>query len=136
MILQSRKHLRDEGLARKASLIQGDAHDLPVRDASLNALFMAFTLDLFPPGIVERVLSECRRVLTPGGRLVVVSLSKAQGEGGWAGVYTRLHEFFPHIVDCEPIFVRKSLERAGFTIQQHEFSKVWRLPVEIVLGQI
>jgi ubiquinone/menaquinone biosynthesis C-methylase UbiE len=65
MLRQSLKHLREKGLDGRAALIQGDAHDLPVRDASLDGLFMAFTLELFPPGVVEHVLRECRRVLAP-----------------------------------------------------------------------
>ena len=48
---------------------QGDAHELPHPDATFDAAFLVATLGEIPDK--SRALREFRRVLKPGGRLVV-----------------------------------------------------------------
>ncbi len=53
--------------SRLRSVVQGDAHELPFRSASVSALGMAFVhtdVDAF-----EKVMREIGRVLAPGGRV-------------------------------------------------------------------
>jgi ubiquinone/menaquinone biosynthesis C-methylase UbiE len=42
--------------------------------------------------------------------------------------------FFPNLLDCRPIFVRRALEDAGFAIQQAAITSMW-VPVEIVIAE-
>jgi demethylmenaquinone methyltransferase/2-methoxy-6-polyprenyl-1,4-benzoquinol methylase len=44
-----------------------------------------------------------------------------------------MHVHFPWFVDCRPIYVRRSLEVAGFQIGVALTRTMW-IPVEIVLG--
>ena len=57
-----------------------------------------------------------------------------EGEGGIIlELYEWSHRHFPNLVDCRPIFVRRSLEAAGFRIESAEKKSMW-VPVEIVLA--
>ncbi|MFM7229764.1 MAG: class I SAM-dependent methyltransferase [Cyanobacteriota bacterium] len=52
-------------------LLQGNAEELPFRDASFDAVTCVFLLHELPAEARSAMLRECRRVLRPGGRLVL-----------------------------------------------------------------
>lgn len=56
-------------------LVEGDTVRLPFASASVDRLFSAYVLDLLPAPDLPVVLAEFRRVLRPGGRLALVSLT-------------------------------------------------------------
>ncbi|MCI0391399.1 MAG: methyltransferase domain-containing protein [Acidobacteria bacterium] len=133
MLKIAQENLEKEGLADRTELICGDAMELPYPSETMDAIFMSFTLELFDTPEIPRVLAECRRVLHPGGRIVVVGMSK-EGEGGVIlQVFEWTHKHFPNFLDCRPIFVRQALEDAGFCIESVEKRTMW-VPVEIVLA--
>jgi len=59
-----------DGLAKPALFVEGFGEELPYRDAAYDVVMIASALDhcADPP----RVLAEARRVLRPGGRLLVI----------------------------------------------------------------
>jgi demethylmenaquinone methyltransferase/2-methoxy-6-polyprenyl-1,4-benzoquinol methylase len=129
----SRKLIQKMDLTARVEITCGDAEDLPLGDNALDGIFTSFTLELFDTPAIPRVLSECRRILKPGGRLVVVSLSKV-GKGGLVmKVYEWSHRHFPNLMDCRPIYVRNALEAADFQIAGSLIEHMW-VPVEIVSG--
>jgi len=133
MLDVARDNLHKAGLAERVELTCGDAVQLPSPSDALDAIFMSFTLELFDTPEIPEVLAECQRVLRPGGPIVVVGVSKV-GEGGVIlRVYEWTHRHFPNLVDCRPIFVRQSLESAGFRIESADRKMMW-VPVEVVLG--
>ena len=130
MLKIAHENLEKEGLADRVELICEDAENLPYAAETLDAIFMSFTLELFDTPEIPKVLAECKRVLRPGGRIVVAGVSK-EGEGGVIlHVFEWTHKHFPNLMDCRPIFVRKSLEAAGFRIESVENRTMW-VPVEI-----
>ena len=131
---QARDRLENEHVAAIVDLACGDASSLPYADGSIDAAFMSFTLELFDSPEIPRVLRECWRVLRPGGRVGVVAITK-EGPGGLAiDVYEWTHQHFPNLLDCRPIFVRRALEDAGFSITSATVAKMW-VPVEIVVAE-
>jgi ubiquinone/menaquinone biosynthesis C-methylase UbiE len=107
----------------------GDAATLPFSDASFDAIFTSFTLELFDTPEIPVVLGECARVLRPDGRVVVVAMAK---RGGLAErLYERLHRWFPVIIDCRPLPVPQTLRAAGFQVVAVHESTVWGLPVQV-----
>lgn len=89
--------------AGRLELVQGDVHELPWRDgeftcaACLNAFFF-----IEQPG---GFLAEMRRVLTPGGRFVLLT---AVREAAWNGPWA------PALRTYEPDTLRSMLLDAGF----------------------
>jgi len=133
MLNLAQENLEKEGLAERVELICGDAIELPYPSETMDAIFMSFTLELFDTPEIPKVLAECTRVLRPGGRIVVVGMSK-EGEGGIIlQVFEWTHKHFPNFLDCRPIFVRNALEDAGFRIVSVDRRTMW-VPVEIVLA--
>lgn len=136
MLAIARERLQQEGLEDRTELHLGDAANLDFIHAnSLDGVFMSFTLELFDNPEIPRVLEECHRVLKPGGRLAVVSMTKTNPPGIAVRMYEWFHEHVPEYADCRPIFARQALEHSGFTIQAVSVSSMWGLPVEIVLGK-
>jgi len=60
-------------------LINADARRLPLDDASVDVVTCAYLLHLLDPRARRAVLGEITRVLTPGGRVVVVTLGIPRG---------------------------------------------------------
>ena len=136
MLSIARERLQKEGLSDCVDLHLGDAEKLDFIEAgTLDGVFMSFTLELFDNPEIPRVLQECHRILRPGGRLAVVSMTKTNPPGVAVRMYEWFHEYMPNYADCRPIFARQSIEQNGFAIQDVSVSSMWGLPVEIVLGK-
>jgi len=76
MLRFGRKKLDRMGLSPRITLVQGDASRLPFDDASFDAVLVAFGVRNFE-NLVDG-LRDMRRVLTPGGALVVLEFSQPQ----------------------------------------------------------
>jgi len=133
MLAHAQELLAQEGLADRSELRCGDAEQLPYEANSLDGIFFSFTLELFDTPELPNVLAECKRVLRPGGRIVVVAVSREGKHGVMLNLYEWTHKHFPNLMDCRPIYVRRALEAAGFTIKEADVKSMW-VPVEIVLA--
>jgi len=133
MLHQTDRLLRQNGLADRVELLCADATTLPYESEMMDGVFMSFALELFDTPEIPKLLEQCRRVLRPGGRIVVVGMSKEAKNGLVVRVFEWTHQHFPNFLDCRPIFVRRALEAAGFAIGEFERMHIW-VPVEIVLG--
>jgi ubiquinone/menaquinone biosynthesis C-methylase UbiE len=133
MLKLARANLAQAGFLERARLRCGDATQMPYPDASMDAVFMSFTLELFDTPEIPQVLRECKRVLRPGGRIVVVGMSKEGRHERLMGVFEWAHKHLPNLLDCRPIYVRAALEQGGFGIVGAVKKHMW-IPVEVVLG--
>jgi ubiquinone/menaquinone biosynthesis C-methylase UbiE len=132
----SRKMLRQsqrKQISPTPHYIQGDGAHLPLASDAFDALFSAFTLELFSTGDIHRVLGECHRVLKPNGRVGIVSLVGSPRTFS-VRLYELAHRLFPVAVDCRPIPVAELLEQNGFYIQTAEKTLNWGLPVMITVS--
>lgn len=131
----TREKIMAQHFETRAAVVCGDGSAQPFAAESFDAIFTSFTLELFDTPQIPRVLQECARLLRPGGRLCVVSLSKEAGHDTARKIYEWLHEKFPKLIDCRPIYARRSIESAGYKILVAEPHDIWGLPVQIVLAQ-
>ena len=133
MLKIARNNLAKARLLDRVRLQRGDATHLPYPAETFDAVFMSFTLELFDTPEIPKVLAECKRVLCPGGRIVVVGMSKDAKHDPLIGIFEWTHKHFPNFLDCRPIYVQQSLEKAGFKTRKSLRKHMW-IPVEIVLG--
>jgi ubiquinone/menaquinone biosynthesis C-methylase UbiE len=133
MVALAHDLLKREGLTQRTELTCGDAEQLPYESNSVDGIVFSFTLELFDTPEIPKVLAECERVLRPGGRIVVVAVSKEGKQGVAVSIFEWAHKHFPNLMDCRPIYVRRALEAAGFTIKDADVKSMW-VPVEIVLA--
>lgn len=119
--------------SRAVLLLAGDAEALPFAAGAFDLVFMSFVLELMPTEEIPTVLAEVSRVLKPGGRLVILSLSR-EAPNLMTRLYERGHGLFPRLLDCRPIYARQSVEASGFEIVRSDLLHIWRLPAELVLA--
>jgi demethylmenaquinone methyltransferase/2-methoxy-6-polyprenyl-1,4-benzoquinol methylase len=91
MLLRGGRKLAKRGLAPRAWLAGGDVENLPLAAGSFDGALVAFGIrNVGDPG---RALAEVRRVLRPGGRLVVLEFSMPGGPLGPAYAF-----YFRHVL--------------------------------------
>ncbi len=74
MLAYGRTKVKAAGLQDRIKLEQGDSENLPYDDESFDAVTVAFGVRNFEH--LEQGLAEMRRVLRPGGKLVVLEFSR------------------------------------------------------------
>ena len=79
MLSIGRKKVQKLGLQDKIELLNGDSETINFADDSFDAVIVAFGVRNFED--LEKGLSEIKRVLRPGGRLVVLEFSKPKMSG-------------------------------------------------------
>jgi ubiquinone/menaquinone biosynthesis C-methylase UbiE len=129
----AQKRLSRAGLLDQVDLVRSDTLPIPFQEGIFDGVFSSFTLELFDSPLMPKVLGECRRVLKPGGRLVIVSLSRDNPLGLMGKIYESFHNHFPNWADCRPIPVKILVKDAGFSILEFQEHKMWGLAVGIVL---
>lgn len=80
MLELGRRKIAAKGLSDRIELRKGDSGDIPFPDGSFDAVTVAFGVRNFE--FLEKGLSEIRRVLRPGGKLVVLEFSRPHGISG------------------------------------------------------
>lgn len=127
--------VRRAGLSGRVGVIHADAARLPIASGTVDAVFMAFTLELFDAPDRARVLRECWRALRPGGRFGVVSLDRRDRPATAVRLYEWLHRRMPAVLDCRPIPVAHVVAEAGFTTVEIAETSLWGLPIAAVLAR-
>lgn len=130
----AQRKLYRAGHQDRVGLVQSDTLPIPFPDKIFDGVFSSFTLELFDSPLIPKVLGECRRVLKPGGRLIIVSLSRDNPLGLMGKIYELFHNTFPKLADCRPIPVKKLVMEGGFKIEEAQEYKMWGIPVGIVLA--
>jgi ubiquinone/menaquinone biosynthesis C-methylase UbiE len=77
---------------RNATLVRGDAGNLPFPDQSFETVSVSYGLHELPTAVRRRALEEIRRVLRPGGRLIVADLDRPPRFGFLIDLYLLIGE--------------------------------------------
>ena len=142
MMSRAKQRLVKHGLLNKVDFRVADAKQLPFSDATFDLVYNAYMFDLIDVSEFSVVLSEFRRVLKPGGRLVLVNMSKNKKT---KTLYEWLYE--KSLLDfasgsCRPVLLEPFVERAGFKAVTRTYRKNyswfflnWLTGTEIVIGE-
>lgn len=117
-------------------LKEADSRSLPFEDDSFDVLYNAYMLDLIPERDMPQILNEYKRVLRPGGRLVLLNMSKADKtltsrEKIYQAMPAKLALYL--MGACRPVLMESLTRTTGFTQVSRLFLD-GKAPSEIVWG--
>ena len=113
MLELARRRLSDE--AERVSLRIGDLSHLPLRDGEADFASLNMVLHHVPEPLA--VLDEIRRILSPGGTLLLADFNKHENE-------SMRNEYGDHWLGFEAEHLGGLISRAGFTIQSMKTAPV------------
>lgn len=123
--------------ADRAEIRQTDGSlALPVADGAFDRFLSTYVLDLLGDQDIDAVLREARRVLAPGGRLCLASLTFGQT---WPSrlisrLWSRVHSLRPQLVGgCRPLDLAARVA-PGWEIVCHEVACKLGICTEVVVA--
>jgi ubiquinone/menaquinone biosynthesis C-methylase UbiE len=115
-------------------LALGSATSLDKPNGSVDILFNNYMFDLIAFEQMDPIIGEFRRVLKPGGKLVLVNMTR--GEGFGSGVFERIYQLSPRTMGgCRGVTMAHRLQRNGFEILGREYIQQMLFPSEIILAR-
>ncbi len=132
MLQKARARLKNT--SARVELKQGSAFEIPYSDATFDLLTNGYMFDLMPVEAMPRILAEFRRVLKPGGRLVLVNMT--EGERPGSEVYQWIYQRAPALMGgCRGVKVASLLSQAGFQLVVREYHQQMLFPSEVILAK-
>jgi ubiquinone/menaquinone biosynthesis C-methylase UbiE len=111
MLVHAQRKASENGLLDKVIFKIGSAQSLPYPDQAFDILYNAYMFDLIAVDQFLPILAEFKHVLKPGGRIVLVNMSKNTAR---KTLYERVYKiirFFP----CRPVLMESFVCEAGFS---------------------
>lgn len=132
MLAKAEGRLRQAGLTNY-ELAVGRASSIQAETGSVDVLLNNYMFDLLDEDAWPGVLTEFRRVLKPGGRLVLVNMTF--GERAGSGIYDRLYQWSPSLMGgCRGVRVAGVLGASGFRVHLREYWQQLLFPSEVILS--
>jgi len=107
-------------------------------DGAFDRFVSSYVLDLLPEGEIRTLLEGAHRVLEPGGRLAIASLTHGEGRltravsSAWEGI----HRLRPALLGgCRPIALQAYLPERGWKLRHRSVVSPWALSSEIVVAE-
>lgn len=119
----------------RAPVCRADARYLPFAAASFDRLFSTYLLDLLPLAELPGLLAEFRRVLKPGGRMALVSLTEGVDWPSRAviSLWKLAYTASPLACGgCRPLQLAGLARQAGFTHVSREVIVQGGMPSEVL----
>jgi len=135
MVGIAKSRLKAFGERARVSLSDGEIR-FPCLDASVDCVLSTYVLDLLPEADIERVFSEAHRILVPGGKFCLVSLT-----GGTtlpsrlvATLWTAVFRMSPALVGgCRPIRLDSFAAAQQWDIVHKKIVTPFGVPSEVLI---
>ena len=115
------------------SLEIGSAFDIKMDNNTVDILFNNYMFDLIPFNQMGSIIDEFFRVLKPGGKLVLVNMTKAERLG--AGLYERIYRIYPLVMGgCRGVQQNNILTEYKFNVITREYVQQMLFPSEVILA--
>lgn len=109
----------------------GDAYNLEFPYQQFDVVMNNYMFDLLPETDFGRVLSEFKRVLKPGGRIVLVNMTR--GTHFYEHVWETIYHLNPRwLGGCRGVLLSDRLRTVGFTNIHRETTSQLGFPSEII----
>lgn len=121
-----------------APVCEADVHDLPYASQCFDRLYSAYVLDLIAAAGLLSILKDYRRVLKPGGRAVILSMTEGVNFPSKAliSAWKFAYRLSPWVcAGCRPLELQSLAERAGFQATSREVVAQLGFPSEILVAQ-
>lgn len=135
MVSLTLRRLRPWQLRARAYQSDGSAH-IPEADGGFDRFVSTYVFDLLAPDFLRQLLAEARRVLAPGGKLCLVSMTSGHSllsravAWGWKGLW-RLN---PAMVGgCRPVDVCDYMAPDNWTPEHRAVITQWGIASEVVV---
>ena len=132
MLNQARLKLEKLGLNDRVQFKQGNARELPYPQDAFDLVYNGYMFDLIPLDGFQPILKEMARVLKPGGKLVLVNMSKPDERKTF---YEKVYEKGWAVMPCRPVLMSPFLESAGFIDIHRLYRPTRRSIVALLWGQ-
>lgn len=132
MLDQARTKIEKLGLDDRVHFKQGNARELPYLDSTFDLVYNGYMFDLIPLDGFMPILKEMARVLKPGGKLVLVNMSKPDERKTF---FEKIYEKGWAVMPCRPVLMSGYLEPAGFTEIQRFYRPTRGSIVSLLWGQ-
>ncbi len=120
--------------ARNYRLAAGDAYALDFPDSHFDVLLNSYMFDLLPEADFSIVLLEFKRVLKPGGRLILVNMTRP--ERFYQRIWETIYQFNPKwLGGCRGVLLAPALNESGFQDIHRETVSQFGFPSEIVTAR-
>ena len=132
MLMKARRKAARLG-AGNYCLLVGDARHLDYPAGRFDLLINNYMFDLLPESNFTTILEEFKRVLRPGGRLVLANMTKP--EHWYQALWEGLYRWRPSLMGgCRGVQLLPFVESAGFQSVRREVVSQMTFPSEVIYG--
>ena len=133
-MLTKAKQRLEKNASSNYDLKIGNALTLEFEDESFDLLFNCYMLDLLSFEKIDSVLEEFKRVLKPGGKLVLINMTT--GKSVVSRIYEVLYKLSPRLMGgCRGLEMSNKVSEKGFEIEHSEYIVQMLFPSEIVIAK-
>lgn len=115
-------------------LAPGNAFDLEFPDNTFDLVLNSYMVDMVPEADFVPLLREYKRVLKPGGRLVMMNMTL--GERWYNQIWEMLYRLHPPLLGgCRGVRLLPYVQQAGFVDTRRAYISQWTFPSEVLYGE-
>ena len=132
MLSKAQKRLRALSGANY-QLKTGNAFKIEEASQHFDLLVNSYMFDLIAFKEMDRILTEFKRVLKKGGRLILANMTT--GESFGSGIYRVIYRMSPKLFGgCRGVRLSEKLQQNGFQVITREYHQQLLFPSEVILA--